>query len=402
MMGNTLLILGAGPAQTPAIRLAKQLGLRTLAIDPSPEAEGFAFVDERHVFDLADTENCVAVASKAKVNGVLTLGADYPVPMVAKICESLALPGITSTAAARATNKRLMRQALSHSSVPCPASYPAQNLEQALQAFVAISGETIIKPTIGNGGRGITRIHADAPNTQVQAAFERATAFTRGDGVLVEQFVEGPEFSVETITRSGQTQVVAVTDKLTSGYPYYVEVGHSQPTGLTNALLDQVTQTAVAAVEALGIDGSPGHTELRLGVEGPVVMEVGARLGGGYICSDLVPLSLGVDLVQAAIELALDREPNLTPKHRRGAAIRFLQPTPGTIERIEGVQEAQQLSGCHRVCVEAQPGDIIQPLKDSDGRMGYVIFSGQDAPQAIARAEQAKQMIRIQTRTGAK
>lgn len=394
-MNGTLLILGAGQMQLPAISAAKEMGLQVIAIDPSPQAPGLALADQQHVFDLADTEGCLTVAKANDIDGVMTLAAEYPIPTVAYIAETLGLPGITTRTAACATNKRAMRDAFTKGGVPSPASFSALTIDEAVSAMQQVRGPVIFKPTMSHGGRGITRIPDIATRAEIEIAFHRAMNSTRAEGILVEEFVDGPEFSIEAVTFGGETYVVAVTDKVTSGDPYFVELRHNQPSKWPDEDISKLVKAAKKGINALGIDWSPSHTEIRLTPDGPKIMEIGARLGGDYITTNLVPLTLGVDLATASILLALGREPDISPIRHHGAAVRFLEAEPGTIKKIEGLEDVKQLPGICEVSVYMKPGDQVLPLQDSTRRIGHVIAVAKTPDEAIALVEQAKDMIEI-------
>ena len=372
------------------------MGLQVVVIDPLPDAVGMQYADNAYVFDLAD-EECIEIARRHRVNGVMTLAADYPLPMVARICHELKLPGPSCDAVHAATNKYAMRQLFAAAGIPAPRSHHAMTLDEALEAHQKIDGPTIFKPVLSQGGRGITYISARATRDEIKAAFERALHATRADGILVEEFIDGPEFSVEAITFAGVTHVVAVTDKLTSGEPYFVELGHSQPSQWPSQDTDQLIQTAITGVKALGIDWAASHTEIRLGPNGPCVMEIGARMGGGYITTHLVLLSTGIDMVKAAICLALQEEPDLKVRHERGAAVRFLTAKPGHVIKVSGIETIKHTVGVCLAEIWVRQGDEVIPLLDSDGRVGYVICEAADPDMAGLLAEQAKDRIVIST-----
>jgi biotin carboxylase len=244
----------------------------------------------------------------------------------------------------------------------------------------------------------VTRVGANATGRAITAGFDAALAATREDAVLVEEFVVGPEFSVEAITWRGMTRVVAVTDKLTSGAPHFVELGHSQPSRFGQADLDALRSTAIAAVAALGIDDAASHTEIRLGAAGPRIMESAARLGGGFINSHLVPASCGVDIVRAAIAVALGREPDLEPRALQGSAIRFLTAPPGRIESVDGLDVARSMPGVMEAVSYVSRGDEFGALRDASGRLGHVIARGATASEAVRRAESALAALHVRTR----
>lgn len=394
----TLMVLGARRAQITAIRTALGKGLEVVAIDPDPAASGLALATHAYNHDLADRDAILAVARTHRINGVMTIAADYPMPTLAALCATLQLPGPSPAAVEKATNKRLMRQALRAASVPCPRFRHVSDLQQARQAAADMGVDTIFKPAMSHGGRGVTRVPAGSGADVIEQAFLRARRETRADGVMVEEFVDGPEFSVESLTHGGATHIVAVTDKLTSGAPYFVELGHNQPSRWSPDQVESLRQTAVQAISALGIDQAAGHTEIRLGPRGPVIMEVAARLGGGFINSHLVPLSTGIDLVAATIQVAVGMTPDLQPSRPgRAAAIRFLPAEPGVVTRIAGLAAARKGEGVEEIDLYVGPNDYVAPLVDASGRPGHVICSADHADEAIARAERAMAAMRIHT-----
>jgi len=393
---KTILILGARANQVPAIITAKKMGLEVVCIDPLATAPGSILCDFHYVFDLADAAQCLRIARRHRINGVITVGADYPVPAMAKICKEMDLPGIREEVAESATNKRVMRRQFEKAGVPSPYSLAVHTLNEAIQAYHKLRGPAIFKPAVSHGGRGITRINERANIKDLRFAYERAIQVTRGDGILVEEFVDGPEFSVECLTVGRKTYAIAVTDKLTTGEPYYVEIGHSQPTGLSSKEQTDLIHAAILATQALGIDYAASHVEIRISKDGPKLMEVGARLGGGFINSYLVPLSTGIDMVRSAIEVALGRNPDIAPRFKKGAAVRFLTPSPGRIKSIIGLEKASKIEGVAHISIDVKPGESVPPLLDGSCRVGYVISTGPDAQTAIHLAELAKQKIIIE------
>ncbi len=391
--GKTILILGAGEMQLPGFYIAKKLNLKIISVDPTPHSIGFEFSDKFYVYDLADEENCIQIAKKHNIDGVFTLAADYPVPMVAKICEALGLPGLSVDAAELATNKSKMRKAFEFNHVPSPISISAATLDDTFKALKQINSVSIIKPNLSNGGRGITQLKKTPNDQDIKVAFDNAMTHTRSGGILIEEFVDGPEFSVETITFNGVTHVINVTDKLTQGPPHFVEIGHNQPTMCLKKDIDKIKKTAINGINALGINNSAGHAEIKLTQQGTKVIEIGARLGGGLITTHLVPLSTGINMVKAVIMVALGVQPDTKSNINKGAAVLFFTPPPGKIKNFTGLEEAKKLTGIEEIKIYIKPGETIKPLKDSTGRVGHIVSKANDVSTAIQIAEKARQHI---------
>jgi len=372
------------------------MGLRVIAIDPSPSAPGLSIADEAHVFDIGDVERCIEVARASGVTGVVTLAADFPMPTLAAMCAELSLPGPSVDSVECATNKWRMRAAFEMGGVPGPRSIPAHDREQAREIYTRLGGAVVVKPVLSSGGRGISMVEQKSPWHCVDAAFDRAFHETRAGGVLIEDYVAGPEFSVELLSWDGEPRVVAVTDKITTGPPYFVETGHSQPSLFGEQDLSVLTRTACSGMRALGLDWCAGHAELRLTETGPQVMEIGGRLGGGFITTDLVPSSTGIDLVAATIRVALGERPNITANKCCGAAVRFIEGRRGRVLDVHGLEDARSSLGCIAAEVYVGRDDEVLDLLDARGRIGHVICVGADAVEALARTRDAMERIAIE------
>lgn len=398
-MKKTLLILGAGSLQIPAIRTAKRMGLRAVVLDGNPAAPGLVLGDVVRVVNIADDRACLAVAREEEVAGVIHTCCEVAMLALGRINDELGLHGVGLATAVRATNKEKMRRAFEVGGAPSPRSIGADNQEDALSAADSLPWPIIVKPSRNSGSRGVTRLTDPRDRQAICAAFSRAINCSRDHGVVIEEFVNGPEFSIEILVYGGVAHVLAVTDKRTTGAPFFVETGHSQPTQLNGTDLQEVMKAAVQGVQALGIDWSAAHAEVRLTPRGPVLMEIGARLGGDFITSELVPLSTGIDMVAGAISLALGEEPDLTRTQHTapGAAIRYITPRSGVIRAISGLERARAMPGVRAVEVDRSVGSLVPEMTSSLCRVGHVIAVGVTAQLAIARAEAARDAVQILT-----
>lgn len=400
---TTLMILGAGLSQRPMYQTALDLGVEVLGADPDPHAPALALAHQVVVCDLADSDALLQAARRAGIAGALTVAADYPMPALSRLWSELGLPGPTAAAVKRATHKGEMRAALVNAGVPSPASRCVNSVDEVWGLVRLWEGvELIVKPAQSSGGRGVTRLSGDIDERMVEWAYAHAARFSPDRrAVVVEHFVDGPEYSIESVAFNGQHHVVAATDKLTSGAPHFVEIGHHQPASLSDTERVVLEEVACRAVSALGIDNAVCHTEVKLTAQGPVVIECAARAGGGFITSHLVPLSTGIDLMDAAIRIALGEAPQLhPPQQERGmaTAIRFIVGNPGRITAIHGAPSAAAMEGVVDVQLYKHIGDNLLALQDATARCGHAIAVGADVESAVARACAARDAIRVVTR----
>ncbi len=394
-----IMILGASILQLPAIEKAKEMGLEVIAVDMNPEAVGFS-VDGvvKEVISTIDTPAILEAAKRHKIDGIMTLASDMPMQSVAVVSHELGLVGISEDTALKATNKAFMRDALKAANVPIPMYFRVSTKEDFLQAVSDIHKagyKCIVKPADNSGSRGVDLLSADS---DLNTAYKYSKQYSRGGEIVVEEYMEGPEVSVETLAINGDVHVIQITDKLTTGAPYFVEMGHSQPSQLSENIQKQIRNVAIVANKAIGIENGPSHTEIKVTKDGPKIVELGARLGGDCITTHLVPLSTGVNMVESAIKIALGETPDIEPKWNKGSAIRYLKTGTGFIKAIEGIEEAKKIPGVVQVNIVHGVGEKVGEIMSSVDRVGFVIGQNNNPISAIESAVSGIEKIQIDIR----
>ena len=387
-----VLIIGASILQLPAILKAKELGYYVATVDFNPKAVGIPYADEYFEVSTIDAEAVAQVAKRFKADGVMTLATDMPMRSVARAAEVCNLPGISMDTAVKATDKGEMIRAFEANGVEHPWYYIAPDRN----AFDRVKGKVtypcIMKPTDNSGSRGVVLVHH-------QEELEREYSYTAGEsrkgGVIIEEYMVGPEVSVEVMVIEGKYSILQVTDKLTTGAPHFVEMGHTQPSSLGEESAAKIRDLAARAVKAVGIQNGPAHVEIMLTKDGPKMVELGARMGGDCITTHLVPLSTGIDMVRSTIELACGQEPDIAPRFSKGAAIRYFQTNEGTIQAITGVEEARKIPGVKEISFVKGVGDRVGSIDSSVDRVGFVIAQGADANEAKMICEQVLSQVQI-------
>ena len=387
-----LFIIGASILQVPAIRKAKEMGLTVAVADYNPNAVGVPLADRYYNVSTIDEKGICEAAKDFGADGIMTLATDMPMRALAYACHELGLPAISYETAVRATDKGEMIKAFEAAGVEHPWFFIAKNGEEFEAALPSLTYPCIMKPTDSSGSRGVVLAH---DREELVREYGYTLASSRGGAVILEEYMRGPEFSVEVMVTGGEPHVLQVTDKLTTGAPHFVEMGHSQPSGQTQENLDKIRDLACRAVKAVGIDRGPAHVEIILTEDGPKMVELGARMGGDCITTHLVPLSTGIDMIRATIDMACGKEPDITPKWSKGAAIRYFRTESGVLASVEGTEEALAIPGVKEISFVKKPGEHVGEIGSSGDRIGFVIAQADTAAEAVKICERAMQTVMI-------
>lgn len=397
-MQKRLLVLAAGILQVPVIKKAKEKGYYVIAVDGDSNAIGLQYADKAICANITDEEIMLEIAREQHVDGVIHPCSEVSMNVMGRINDELGLAGITKDQAIRATNKHLMREAFEKGNAPSPKSILTDSAEDAwehLQNDFTTDG--ILKPSRNSGSRGIAKVVRDMNKADFINAYNIALDESRDKSVLIEQFIEGPEFSIEIIVWNGKVNVLTVTDKKTTGAPHFVELGHNQPSCYSKEDVETLKAAAVAGVKALGVNNCACHAEAKLMNGKAYLMEIGARLGGDFISTELTHLSTGIDMVAAAINVALGIEPDLSVKEEpKGACIRYFCPKPG---RLISVSNTEVLDDPHvyKKEIYVHEGDIIPEVTSSLSRSGHVIVIEKTPQKAIELAERLIREVKFDT-----
>ena len=374
------------------------MGIYTVVVDGNPDALGLAIANKPFVANILNQEAILIIAKDENVNGVIHPCSEVAMHTMGFINDRMALSGIGLETAIKATNKAHMRKAFESAKAPSPLSRSVNDKGNALLIAREIKGDIILKPSRNSGSRGVTSLRNNSQDIEIIEAFDRAIKNSYDHSVVIEEYIDGPEFSVEIVIWNNEPQVLAVTDKLTTGSPYFVEMGHSQPSQYYIEDLDNIKEAAILGCKALKLNWCAAHAEIKLQNKKPYIIEIGARLGGDFISTELVHLSTGIDMVAAAINLALGIEPDLTPKHApQGAAIRYFTPKPGKIINLRIDACIKSDPKVYQLELYKGVGDQISDVKSSLDRSGHVITIGKDAMEAIVNAEKILNSIEYHT-----
>ncbi len=396
---KSLLILGAGKEQVPAILAAKAKNIRTIAIDRNTKADGAALSDEFHPVSTRDLTAVLdfVKAYKGKIDGVMTIASDIP-HIVSAVASERGLPGIPVPVAEACVHKFRMKEILQSAGVNIPAYAITRSVDE-LKSFIARVGyPVVIKPVDNSGARGVLRLTEDVDVVQ---AFDYAKGFAFSGEVMVEKFIGGLQISTEGLMLNGTFYCTGFADRnytrLEETVPYMIEDGGDIPTILGPGDKTLVTAEFEKAVRALGIAWGPGKGDMVLGDDGKAyVIEIAARLSGGNFCYDKVPWATGVDIVDILIDMAVGNPVDVarfTPTKSLATSQRYFFPPQGEIAVIEGAEEAGRMPHIRKVDIWAKPGDTVTALENHPSRVGYVISLGPTRAEAVDAASAAVKAV---------
>jgi biotin carboxylase len=402
---KTILILGAGLMQLPAIRIAKSKGWYVLVADGSDQAPGIEKADHFLHIDLKDTEAMIAAAAAFKeqsgLDGVFTAGTDFSLT-VAQVAEALSLPGIPVSAARAASDKLLMRKTLANGGINVPAftSFEAEDLftNEPIRLPEGLSFPLVVKPADSMGARGVARVET---LDELAAALQDAFAFSRAGRVVVETYIDGPEFSIDAIVEGGKITYCGIADRRITFPPYFVEMGHTIPSEAEKLIIQEIKGEFEKGVRAIGIDNGAAKGDLKYSSNCAWIGEIAARLSGGFMSGWTYPLSSGVEVTAAALNIAVGLPANVPDESRSlTSAERGIISIPGKIASLEGIERAKSSSFIKEVFIHRQIGDSLRFPRNNVEKAGSVIALSESRERAEQEAALSSGSILIRLEPG--
>lgn len=363
-MKKKLLILGAGEMQLPIIEKAKSLDVYTIVADMNASAIGMQYADRALVVSTMDLDMLKQYALELDIDGILTT-SDAPVNIVASISEELGLSAMSLNVASICTNKYLQRKLFRENQILTPSFYLC-NRKTELSSFCDFP--YIVKPVDSSASRGVHLVNSVE---ELRQAFDNAMSYSRHHQVLIESFITGREFSVETFTQNNETSIVAITEKMIIGEKqgYFVEDTHIEPARIGEREYKLISDTVLNAIKLIGLNNCPSHTEIKLNGTGAYIIEIACRLGGDYITSDLVPLSTGVDMLENLINCSLGIPIDIVHKYKKCSAIQFLNTL--NYERCVNFIKSSRSLSIVRYDIKPYSDKVITSSLD---RLGYIVL----------------------------
>lgn len=367
-MKNKIAIIGASYLQVPLILKAKEMGLETHCFAWEDGAVGKEFADFFYPISILDKEAIYLKLVSIGINGITSIATDMAVPTISYVAQKLNLISNSYESSMYCTNKSLMRSKFVSYDILSPLYIEVclgDYLYLENKFFELTNFPYIVKPVDRSGSRGVQKIHN---SYELPSAISMAIEESFVKKCIIEEYIEGVEVSVETISWQGEHYLLAITDKVTSGAPFFVELEHHQPSILEDVILNLLRTETFKALTALNIEYGAGHSEFRIRPDGRIfIIEVGARMGGDFIGSHLVKLSTGYDYLRGVLNIALNSFEIPIINHEFFAGVYYLSEETSKLipffhEDYNFIVEKKIING------------DLKSIKSSNDRSGYIIY----------------------------
>ncbi|MDR0707922.1 MAG: ATP-grasp domain-containing protein [Treponema sp.] len=329
----------------------------------------------------------------------MTAGTDFSAS-VAWVAERLGLPGLPYEAALNASDKERMRFCFKRDGVPSPA-FTTLSAAPAAGWEAPFPFPVVVKPVDNMGARGCRR--ADTVE-DLQEAIHEALPFSRSNKIIIEEYMEGPEFSVDAIVCQGEITIAGLADRHIVFPPYFIEMGHTMPADITPETAGNLLSVFKAGVRSLGIANGAAKGDVKLTPKGPMIGEIAARLSGGYMSGWTYPYASGVDVTRAAIRVAIGESPmtiaaSLIPSRNWTSAERAFISIPGVVRSIAGCDAAKAVPYARDIFLRVKSGDTAHFPVNNVSKAGNVIAAAPTRAEAVRAAETAARSLLIRLET---
>ena len=369
---KSVLIFGVGELQKSIINRAKLMGLFVVGIDPCADAVCKDEVDAFEIVGGQDFEGTLAVAKKYNISAVVTAATDKPLVMMARVAKELGLRFYSEETAIWSTDKFQMKQRFIEGGIPCAKGRLISKAEEANDFYFPV----IVKPRDNSGSRGVILCRT---TEELSDAIKEALQYSKLGTVLVEEFIEGQEYSIEALHYDGKSEVIQFTEKTTTPFPYNVELGHKQPANLSKEQKVNIRDLISKIADCMHFENCASHTELKINERGIYIIETSPRLGGDYITSTLVPLSTGINIEDQLLNIALGAEVDCIAKYSKYSGIRFFSLKENTIITHTPEKELVFSYPCMvDFSFKLAVNDTTKKIRSSLDRYGYYILQTTD------------------------
>jgi carbamoyl-phosphate synthase large subunit len=381
---KSILVFGGGILQVSIIKLCVKLGVNTIVIDPDKAAIGQEFAHHFYPIGGQDFDGTCEVIERHQIDGIITAATDKPLVMMAKIAEKYNFPYYSEKTAELCTDKFKMKQTFIDHSIPCASGKKIYSPED--NSFFPV----IIKPVDNSGSRGVFYCK---DKLELEDLFYESMNHTKKDYLLAVEVINGEEYSIEAIHHKGKTNVVQYTHKVTTDFPYNVELSHTAPAKLSGTLKDEIDNLIAQIATAFTLENCVSHTELKINNGVITLIETSPRTGGDYITSDLVPNATGINIEENLIRIALNEELCIDSITNSPSGIFYFLLPQGKIAKIHNLEDILMLEGVTKFSFRLNEGDDIPMIKNSLDRYGFYVIQCKSEQELSELRSNIQEMI---------
>ena len=390
MKDEFVLILGAGLMQKPSIEAAGELGYKTLVVDANKNAVCVPFADVFVQIDLKDREKIadLAMSYGDKLKAVFTAGTDFSAS-VSYVAQKCGLISHSFDAAMNASNKVLMRKCFREKGVPSPDFVEVTESEiETLSSDESVLFPKVVKPVDNMGARGCRLVRN---KSEFEPALRDAVAFSRTGKAIVEDYMKGMEFSIDALVHEGNVTITGFADRHIFFDPYFIEMGHTMPSSVSEAVKKNVVDVFVKGVKALGLTEGVAKGDVKYTEKGAMIGEIAGRLSGGYMSGWTYPYASGVNLTMEAMKIALGLGKTLPSEIECNAVSheRAFISIPGVVSVIYGEDKAVASPFVKNVFFRVKEGSRVDFPRNNVEKCGNVISRCADRSLSLKGAEMA-------------
>lgn len=391
-----IIILGGGVMQIPAIEIAKELGVLSICFDGNPNCLGAGLADRFYPIDLKDYEKVLKQSALLKkeglAHGIITVGTDFSFT-VAYVSSKLGFIGNSLETGINTTNKGQMRKVLARAGVNIPQFFTIENieqlaelktefelkLEQGVEQGIYFQNSYVVKPVDSMGGRGT----AMAKNfEQLKEFFNEAIKYSNSGQVIIEEYIEGPEFSIDAIVANGEIYLSGIADRTICYLPKFIEMGHTMPSSYDKGIIKAVIAEFEKAVKALKIVNGAAKGDIKYNGKA-VIGEIASRLSGGYMSGWTYPYSFDYSAIEATMQIALGLDFVPPPKqHKRYTSEMAFVSVPGIVQDIIGLEKARAAVGVRNLFLRVEKGSEVDFPDNNVEKCGNIISCGNTKEEA--------------------
>lgn len=387
-----VMIIGAGLLQMYIIKRAKELGYITVVVDKDKNSIGFKYADYYKNIDIIDQEKCLEYAKEMNVDGVLTAATDYGVLTASYIAQKMNLNSINYDVAKIIKNKFEVRKKLAQRKIDdTPQYFLISDICEIDNLNSQIKYPVIVKPCDGSGSKGVNKVENVE---QLKKACVKALKNSLSHRALIETFIIGKEYGVESFVYNGKIYILGIMEKIMTKAPYYAELGHTISYAINKNLEDKIKEIVKKAIKGLEINfGSVNMDVLVTNKNEICIVDIGARMGGNLIGSHIIPISTGIDYMGNIIKASLNEEVNFEQKEYNVVATRIMNFKPGIVKEVPDFSEYYKDDDVKEIVCKLKVGDKIKAYKNNLDGCGYVVVSNQDIKASKDKALNIKNEI---------